>query len=232
MERWGDEFLANMSDEQRGWFLEQTDRSGTVLRKLDAPVFHRPTFRRMAQSPRLVAMVGQLIGSSVSVFFSQLFCKPPEVGGPKPVHQDNFYFGPSDPDATLTVWIALDDATIDNGCLFYGDGSQRGPVYPHVAPPGEPFNWQIPREHAGAYPMTPAPVLAGGVSIHHGNTWHQSSSNASTRSRRAAAIHFLRDGDTLKTPALPYDPSFVVKITETTEDQCAAQHTGTPRADE
>ena len=213
VEEWGREFLAQLSVDQQAWYIEQADSSGTMLRKLDEPVFHRPVFRRMAESSRLVSIVHQLIGAGVSVFFSQVFCKPPHVGGPKPVHQDNFYFGPNDLDATLTVWIALDDATEENGCLFYGDGSHRGPVYPHVAPEGEPFNLQVPAESLGDYEMTAAPVPAGGISFHHGNTWHQSSNNSSPRPRRAAAFHFLRNDATLDRPALDYDSTVVVKIT-------------------
>ena len=84
----------------------------------------------------------------VTVYFSQIFFKPPEGGGPKPVHQDNFYFGPRDRDEMVTAWVALDDATVENGCLYFGEGSNRGPVIPHVFPPGEPFNLLIPDEVA------------------------------------------------------------------------------------
>jgi ectoine hydroxylase-related dioxygenase (phytanoyl-CoA dioxygenase family) len=212
VDAWRREFLDQMSDDQTQWYLEQADTTGTTLRKLDEPVFHRPIFRQMTQSKGMVAIVEQLIGSGVSIFFSQIFCKPPEVGGPKPVHQDNFYFGPNNLDATLTVWIALDDATVENGCLFYGDGSHRGPVYEHFAPPEEPFNLQISTEKVNDFRMTAAPVPAGGVSFHHGNTWHQSSSNTSSRPRRAVAMHFLQNDASLIDPALWYDPSIVVKI--------------------
>ncbi len=212
IDSWSREFLEQISEEQQRWYLEQADTTGTVLRKLDEPVFHRTLLRQMAQSEQLVGSVEQLIGPGVSVFFSQVFCKPPGLGGPKPVHQDNFYFGPDDLDATLTVWIALDDATRENGCLFYGNGSHRGPVYEHMAPPDEPYNLQIPSDQVDHYPMTPAPVPAGGISFHHGNTWHQSSSNTSSRPRRAIAMHYLRNNASLIKPALPYDPSVVVKI--------------------
>ena len=212
---WSREFLTHMSEDQGKWYLERADATGRLLRKLDEPVFHRAVFRKMAESPGLVAVVEQIIGSGVSVFFSQVFCKPPEVGGPKPVHQDNFYFGPDNLDATLTVWIALDNATVENGCLFYGDGSHRGLIYPHFAPPDEPFNLQIPAEKLVDYTMTPAPVPAGGVSFHHGSTWHQSSSNTSSRPRRAVAMHYLQNDASLVKPALTYDPSVIVRITET-----------------
>ena len=94
-------------------------------------------------APALVEAVEQLIGEGVTLFFSQVFCKPPEVGGPKPVHQDNFYFAPSDTDALLTTWIALDAATEENGCLYYGLGSHHEPVLEHTAPEDAPFNLQV-----------------------------------------------------------------------------------------
>ena len=80
-----------------------------------------------------------LLGAGVSVYFSQIFFKAPEGGGPKPAHQDNFYFGPTDIEGIVTAWIALDDATLENGCLYFGEGTNQGPIYDHIAPPGEPL---------------------------------------------------------------------------------------------
>ena len=138
-----------------------------------------PRCRQLARDPRLVGQVESLLGPGVSVYFSQIFFKPPEGGGPKPAHQDNFYFGPTDIEGVVTAWIALDDATLENGCLYFGDGTNLGPVYPHFAPEGEPFNLQLPATVLDKQPMTPAPVRKGGVSFHHGNTFHQSGPNHS-----------------------------------------------------
>jgi len=209
---WDVAFRATLTEEQRGWYLEDPADPASPFRKLDDPVFHRAAFRELAQAPGLVEAVEQLIGEGVTLFFSQVFCKPPEVGGPKPVHQDNFYFAPSDPDALLTTWIALDAATEANGCLHYGLGSHREPVLEHAAPEGEPFNLQVPMAVAGKYPMTPAPVPRGGVSIHHGNTLHQSGSNRSDQPRRAVTFHFLRNDARLVKPALAYDPAQAVVV--------------------
>ncbi len=217
LESWSREFLESLPDDRRAWYLEQTAGGEQsvgglpALRKLDHPVFYRPLFRSLAAKKSLVSMVEQLIGPGVSVFFSQVFMKPPEVGGPKPIHQDNHYFGPDDPDATLTAWIALDDATIENGCLFYAEGATE--VAPHVAPDGEPFNLQIPTYEATHLKMLAAPVPRGGVSFHHGNTPHQSSANRSRHPRRAAAFHFIRNEASLINPALQYDHDFIVQIT-------------------
>ncbi len=212
IETWSAEFLKTMSQEDRQWYLEQDAGEQTLLRKLDNPVYHRPLFRELAMKRSFVEMVEQLIGPGVSLFFSQLFMKPPGVGGPKPIHQDNFYFGPDRLDATLTAWIALDEATIENGCLHYHDIHLKD-VVPHTAPPGEPYNLQIPSDVASTYDMRPAPVKSGGVSFHHGNTPHQSSSNRSGNSRRAAAFHYLQNDAKLVSATLPYDASINVKIT-------------------
>jgi ectoine hydroxylase-related dioxygenase (phytanoyl-CoA dioxygenase family) len=159
-----------------------------------------------------VGLVEQFLGKGVSVYFSQIFFKPPEGGGPKPAHQDNFYFGPTDIEGVVTAWIALDDATLENGCLYFGDGTNQGPVYPHFAPENEPFNLQLPSAILDKQPMQPAPVRKGGVSFHHGNTFHQSGPNHSNKWRRACALHYVRNDVEFATPALPYDHSLKFKV--------------------
>jgi len=216
IEAWGEAFLGELSPGQRAWYVDGGVKARTVLRKLDNPVQRRPAIRALAAKPALVALVEALIGPGVSVYFSQVFFKPPEGGGPKPVHQDNWYFGPADPEGMVTAWVALDDATVENGCLFFAEGTHRGPVHPHVTPPGEPFNLQIPAEIAAAAPMTPAPVPKGGVSFHHGGTFHQSGDNTSPRWRRAIAMHYVTEANDFVTPALPYDKSAIVPITART----------------
>ncbi|MBI2193576.1 MAG: phytanoyl-CoA dioxygenase family protein [Planctomycetes bacterium] len=212
IEAWGNEVLGRLNEAQKAWYLDRGVSNAQVLRKLDNPVYQRPVFRKMAGHPVLLACVEQILGPKPIVYFSQVFLKPPEGGSPKPVHQDNFYFGPNDLDGVVTAWLALDEATVENGCLYFGEGTNRGEVYPHVAPAGEPFNLQLPPEIAARFAMTPAPVPRGGVSFHHGNTFHQSSANRSTRWRRAAAFHYVAGDVRFVRPALPYDESVVVRI--------------------
>ncbi len=213
IERWGEDFLAHLAPEQRAWYLDRGVKAKEVLRKLDNPHHNRAAIERLARDARLVGLVEQLIGKGVSVCFSQIFFKPPEGGGPKPAHQDNFYFGPRDPEALVTAWIALDEATVENGCMFFGEGTHRGPVIAHVAPPGEPFNLQIPGDVLARTAMTPAPVPKGGLSFHHGGTFHQSGTNHSTRWRRACALHYVRNDNRFVTPALAYDEAAMMRIT-------------------
>jgi ectoine hydroxylase-related dioxygenase (phytanoyl-CoA dioxygenase family) len=210
--RWGEEFLRELPAGQRRWYLDGGVKARDVLRKLDNPHHHRESIRKLARDPRLVSLVEGAIGKGVSVYFSQIFFKPPEGGGPKPAHQDNFYFGPRDPEALVTAWIAFDDATVENGCMFFGEGTHLKPVIPHVARAGEPFNLQIPAAAAtGA--MTPAPVPKGGVSFHHGGVLHQSGPNHSRHWRRACALHYVGNDNAFVSPALPYDASMFLRIT-------------------
>jgi ectoine hydroxylase-related dioxygenase (phytanoyl-CoA dioxygenase family) len=212
IEAWGESFLAQLPEDQRAWYLDSGVKARTVLRKLDNPHHHREAVRTVASSPVLVSLVESLIGPGLSVYFSQIFFKPPEGGGPKPAHQDNYYFGPNDLEGVVTAWIALDDATLENGCLYFGNGTNLGPVYPHVAPPDEPFNLQLPPGILERQPMSPAPVMRGGVSFHHGNTFHQSGPNRSTRWRRACALHYVNRDTHFARPALPYDESLKLRV--------------------
>jgi ectoine hydroxylase-related dioxygenase (phytanoyl-CoA dioxygenase family) len=213
IERWGEEFLAHIAPAERRWYLDGGVKAREVLRKLDNPHCHRASVQRLARDPRLVALVEEAIGRGVSVYFSQIFFKAPEGGGPKPPHQDNFYFGPRDPEGLITAWVALDEATPENGCLYFGEGTQRAPLLHHLAPPEEPFNLQVVAAEVAGVVMTPAPVPKGGVSFHHGGVLHQSGANHSRRWRRACALHYVANGNAFVRPALPYDEKLFLRIT-------------------
>lgn len=211
--RWAEDALTAMSERERQWYVDGGVAGAAVLRKLDNPHIKRPFFTGLAKDDGLVALAETLIGPGVSVYFSQIFFKPPHGGGPKPAHQDNYYFGPSDPEGVVTAWIALDDADEDNGCLRYGRATHLAPVLPHSAPDDRPFDLQIDDAIVERLDMRPAPVPKGGVSFHHGGTVHCSADNRSGRWRRACAFHYVRNDVVFATPALPYDHSLVLRVT-------------------
>jgi hypothetical protein len=79
----------------------------------------------------ILDMVEQLIGPDIILWGSQVFCKPAGASKAIPWHQDGQYW-PIQPLATCSVWIALDDATPENGCMRYIPGSHAARVlYPH-----------------------------------------------------------------------------------------------------
>ncbi|GJM29806.1 MAG: hypothetical protein DHS20C17_24410 [Cyclobacteriaceae bacterium] len=208
--QWQEEFLQDMSESDKKWYQDGTTAIPNQVRKLDNPVSQRPFFRRLALKPELISSVEVLIGKDVIAFFSQLFFKPPLGGGPKPSHQDNFYFGPDKDDNTVTAWIAFDDARVENGCLYYGKGSNHGGVIKHFAPENEPYNYQI--ADLQSIEMTAAPVEKGGVNFHHGNTVHRSSNNSSPTWRRAMAVHFMQKEVNLIAPIFEYDRSHFIEM--------------------
>lgn len=208
--RWQEQFIKDISEADKKWYLDGGTTRPNQVRKLDNPVSQRQLFRKMAQAPKLIAIVEEIIGKDVVAFFSQIFFKPPHGGGPKPAHQDNFYFGPDKGDHIITVWIAFDDALIENGCLYYGIGSNRSEIITHHTPENEPFNYQIP--DSKKVPMTAAPVRKGGINLHHGNTIHQSSNNTSSLWRRAMAIHYMQKGVNLINPIFEYNPVHFVAV--------------------
>jgi len=208
--RWVSELIPTLSGADRAKAVEA---GSDTPRWIDHPVLKRPHFRILAAHPPLVAAVESLIGRGVDVYFSQIFFKPPERGSPKPAHQDNFYAGPNNPEGLVTAWIALDEASLANGCLYFVDGSHRGPIYCHVAPPDQPFHLQVPAADLAPLRFSPTPVGKGGVSFHHGGTIHRSSANTSPHWRRALAITYVTKDTYFGDPKLNYDSGARVAIT-------------------
>jgi ectoine hydroxylase-related dioxygenase (phytanoyl-CoA dioxygenase family) len=217
-EAWSKSFLENLNDEQRQWYLDSesndsTSESSLRLRKLDLPHLERKVFLDLLQSEAAMEILDSLLGTGLVCLFSQLFFKPPEGGGPKPTHQDNFYFAPVDKEKIVTFWVAIDTATLENGCLYYWKGSHKKGVLPHWAPEDQPFNLQIAeKDYPADCERLPAPVKQGGVNLHHGFTLHQSSSNLSPNSRRAVAFHVMQKENQLDNPPLEYDPKNFLEL--------------------
>ena len=80
-----------------------------------------------ANDPAILDFVEQLIGPDIILWGSQVFCKPAGTGKEIPWHQDGHYW-PIRPRATCSVWIAIDRAVPENGCMRYIPGSHAGGV--------------------------------------------------------------------------------------------------------
>ena len=138
-------------------------------------------FRAFALDPRLTRLASALFGGRPAmVFQDQAFIKPPDVGGPRSYHQDNWYFGLASSDDILTAWIALDDADADNGALRYLPGSHLEGIVKHT---NQLVNVDETKLDLGREVV--APVRRGGVVVHHGAALHCSRENVSGNNRRA-----------------------------------------------
>ena len=110
--------------------------------------------------------------------------KPAGAGRDAPWHQDEAYWDiPRERCHSLSVWMPLDDVSVESGCMQFIPGSQRNELLPHKKPPGvEPITVDAPFDLASA---VACPLRAGGATIHDCRTLHYTAPNTSPRPRRA-----------------------------------------------
>lgn len=152
-----------------------------------------PAMRDMLSQPNIVAVLNRLIGPNVKAMQSMLFVK--SAGKPGQAwHQDEYYI-PTRDRSLCGVWIALDDATIENGCLWMQPGShRRGVIYPTLVHEDPRFDVS---EEARDFPYdpeggVPAEIAAGGALFFNGYVLHRSLPNkASSGFRRALVNHYM-----------------------------------------
>jgi ectoine hydroxylase-related dioxygenase (phytanoyl-CoA dioxygenase family) len=171
--------------------VDLTAEGEHVPRKINLPFLKNEHFRRFALDERLRNLLGSVVGKPVLLAFDQIFLKPPRHGSAKPYHQDNAYFLCHPDDEVITAWIALDDVDEENGCLRYINGSHRLPILRHHEVEGEAYNLSPDSSDVDLGSEELAPVLKGGVVLHHGKTLHTSHANRSSRWRRAYATHWV-----------------------------------------
>jgi ectoine hydroxylase-related dioxygenase (phytanoyl-CoA dioxygenase family) len=190
-ERWDSEEARRlgMQQEKRIAGAVATVETPQTVRKFSDLVSHEPEFKAHAAAPGLLDMVADLIGTPISLYADQALLKPPLVGSEKLLHQDNAYFRVVPDEAVITCWCALDDATIENGCMYYVPGTHRLGIVEHEAIRGTPH--LVPKEY-GTEDAVAVPIRAGGVIFHHACTLHYSPANNTPLWRRAFVCHFVR----------------------------------------
>lgn len=148
-----------------------------------------PFFARLARRGEVVARVERLLGGAVRLLRDHAFYKPAGKGAASglALHQDNRYWHLEPPQAG-TLWIALDDATVENGCVHYVPGSHRWGRVEHVRP--HPDATLL--EAVGDEQATPYPVPAGAALFHHAQVLHGSPPNRTARPRRGYGIVYVR----------------------------------------
>lgn len=112
--------------------LDAFDKSGTLTRPKARAInkighyLHQlsPSFRSISLSPRNASIARSLGFRDPRVLQSMVICKQPEIGGAVPPHQDSMFLY-TDPPSAVGWWYALEDATIENGCLSFAAGSQK-----------------------------------------------------------------------------------------------------------
>jgi ectoine hydroxylase-related dioxygenase (phytanoyl-CoA dioxygenase family) len=150
-------------------------------------------FLDVAQDDAIVGLVEQLIGPDVILWGCQIFCKPPGDGMEVPWHQDGHYW-PIAPLATCTVWIAIDDSVIENGCLRVIPGSHREQaLHRHLKEDRDDvvLNQRVADGLFDEGPAVDVELEAGQMSLHDVYMIHGSNPNRSTRRRAGLAIRYM-----------------------------------------
>src|SRR5215472_14626278 len=122
-----------------------------------------PGFHDLLWNPAFLVPASQLLGGEVRFWHDQLFCKPAHHGGVVAWHQDYSYWTRTAPIAHVTCWVALDDSTVDNGCLYYVPGSHRWNLLPITGLTGnmEEIRTVLTDEQQQQFQPVPAQVAAG-----------------------------------------------------------------------
>jgi hypothetical protein len=152
------------------------------LNRIKQPVAQHPIFWEAIRSPRMIEILGPLLGANIRLQNSKLNTKAPGGGAAVEWHQD-WAFYPHTNDDVLAVGMLLEDTAEENGPLMVVPGTHRGPVLDHHQ--GGVFCGAIdPRdplfEKDQAVSLT---GRAGTITVHHARTLHGSAPNHSDRAR-------------------------------------------------
>jgi ectoine hydroxylase-related dioxygenase (phytanoyl-CoA dioxygenase family) len=175
---------------------ESTDPSKVLFHALGAWRVS-PGFHDVLWHPAFVVPASQLLGGAVRFWHDQLFVKPAKHGGVVAWHQDYSYWTRTQPMAHLTCWIGLDDATKDNGCVYYVPGSHRWELLPITGLAGDMDAVRSvlsPDRQAMFDRQVPVELKAGEATFHHPLTLHGSYENRTDGPRRATVVNVFRDG--------------------------------------
>lgn len=143
--------------------------------------------------PRLGEMAASLAGvDGIRIWHDQALFKPP-FGNPTAWHLDDPYWSFDSRDS-LSIWVALDDATTSNGCLYYIPGSQKTARYENVGiGQNQADLFRIYPEWREIAPIA-CPCRAGAAVFHNGLTAHGAGANMTNKPRRAMTCAYMPDG--------------------------------------
>lgn len=205
--------VASMEKDEPGFNFERLDGGNShedlpirqgVLRKIQGAVQFVPEVKNVFVGDKMLDCMEDLMGANVYYHSSKVMFKPPG-GVAKPWHQDAAYWRDYASNQ-ITVWIAIDDASEENGCVWAIPGSHKLGLIPHVK-----RELQVEESSIDLRKAIPVPVPAGGLLIFHSLVLHMSERNNSDKTRWA----IICDYDCLPNPAI-----------DIFDDAFRAEHTG------
>ena len=194
-----DEALIASADQVHCFFEEEAFDAQGRLRQAKALSINKighalhdrdEIFSRFSRGPALAELAAGLGLTRPLLWQSQVIFKQPGIGGEVRWHQDaSFFF--TEPMTVTTFWFALEDATLENGCLWAQPGGHRSPLRERFVRDGRTL--RIERLDATPWPddstAVPLEVPAGALIVFHGLLPHYSAPNRSACSRLAYTLH-------------------------------------------
>lgn len=177
-----------------------TDPSGYAIVNVMLPRKYFPGWQGNLYEQRTASIAEQLCGEGMALDFDQLLAKAP--GRDDAVfgwHQDQAYWIDTDDRRTATCWLAVDDSTLENGCLQFLPGSNHEPVRPH-----RPLHEDRTKSHTLITDLRdddvlrPVPISRGDITVHGEGILHGSGGNTSAASWRRAYIVAYRSLSTVE----------------------------------
>ncbi|XP_027629806.1 phytanoyl-CoA dioxygenase domain-containing protein 1 isoform X4 [Tupaia chinensis] len=188
--------------DERGNFLVPPEKSiNKIGHALHA---HDAVFRRVTHSPKVQALARSLGLQRPVVVQSMYIFKQPHIGGEVSPHQDASFLYTEPLGRVLGMWIALEDATLENGCLWFIPGSHTSGVSrrmvraPAGSVPGTSFLGSEPVRDNSLF--VPTPVQRGALVLIHGEVVHKSECNLSDCSRHVYTFHLMEASGTIWSP--------------------------------
>lgn len=146
-----------------------------------------PELLSMSYHRRALDISRQLMGEDAEMDFDMLINKAPHSDTPTPWHQDEAYWLNVPDKRATSCWLALDDARVENGCMWFVPGSNLKEIRPH----------RFAGQNGGALMCDatedegiPVELPAGSCTFHGGRTLHYSRGNSTSDKRRAFIINF------------------------------------------
>ncbi|WP_186446209.1 phytanoyl-CoA dioxygenase family protein [Paenibacillus cremeus] len=157
-----------------------------AARKVHDYIDHEPRLWNIAHQEGILGVMEKLFAEKPKVVQDQAILKPPTGGAEKPWHQDMAYGNLAYDRPVIGIWIALDPAELDNGCMHVIPYSHREGGAPHYAV----RDWQLCDASVHVERDVAVPLKPGGVLIFSGMLHHGTPPNFSTKRRRALQLHY------------------------------------------
>ena len=170
-----------------------------------------PFWVRLVSDDRLLDIAEIFVGPDIALFASHYISKPPYSGQPVLWHQDGAYW-PLEPMKVVTLWLAVDHLTPENGCLRVIPGSHRGELH-ELRQRGDTDSVlgsesAIDVDESQAVDMILAP---GDVEVHHPKIMHGSDANTSPRRRCGLTIRYIPTSTRIVTGQQPYASALLLR---------------------